>query len=431
MSKRFGWLLGLGVLVAIAFLVACGSYSPSSDGLVIVPSLGSDVVQSFSFNLSSGHASRINSNPAIPGPPDQGGPSAIVLDPSGQFAFVTSSHLLNPSTDQCTSSSTIATFKINSDGSVSSVGQQTPNKINTTIPVVPVALAIDSAGKYLFVADSATCTLSIVNNVPTPNVVPGAISVFSIGPNAALTEVAGSPFTLPGSTVPPPSFVGVAVTRTAFPGPPAACFTQAPPSNEYLYAVDNAGNQVVAFSVSSGGALGLLPGATSILSFPTGTRPSAVAVDPCNRFLYVTNNGSNNVSGFAICSKIGQFGCVADDFSLLSAPNSPFPVPGSEPVALAVDPFGHFLFVLGQTTAIQLSAHKIAQATGSLTQLANYATGQQPVSIAIRGDGAWLFVTNTLSGTVSQFGLTPASGVLTPAGEAITTDNFPYGVAVK
>src|ERR1035437_9665831 len=35
MSKRFGWLLGVGVLVTIGALVACGSnYNQSSDGLV-------------------------------------------------------------------------------------------------------------------------------------------------------------------------------------------------------------------------------------------------------------------------------------------------------------------------------------------------------------------------------------------------------------
>jgi 6-phosphogluconolactonase (cycloisomerase 2 family) len=57
--------------------------------------------------------------------------------------------------------------------------------------------------------------------------------------------------------------------------------------------------------------------------------------------------------------------------------------------------------------------------------------GSSPVSLAIRGDDNWLFVTNYVSATVSQFIITPASGTLTPAGTGIVTDNFPWGVAVK
>src|SRR5437016_3539193 len=99
MSIRFPWLLGVLLLVSIALLMACGShYSASSDGLVIVPSLGSGVVQSFSFNLSSGHASAINTPPAIPGPPAQGAPTSIILDSAGAFAYVTTTHLTNGGT---------------------------------------------------------------------------------------------------------------------------------------------------------------------------------------------------------------------------------------------------------------------------------------------------------------------------------------------
>ena len=55
MSKRLAWLLGVVVLVAIGLLVACGSnYSASSDGLVLVGSQGSGLIETFSFNLGTG-----------------------------------------------------------------------------------------------------------------------------------------------------------------------------------------------------------------------------------------------------------------------------------------------------------------------------------------------------------------------------------------
>ena len=59
MSKRFGWLLGVVVLVAFGLLVACGSnYDPSSNGLVLVGSQGSGLIETFSFNLFNGHLTR-------------------------------------------------------------------------------------------------------------------------------------------------------------------------------------------------------------------------------------------------------------------------------------------------------------------------------------------------------------------------------------
>src|SRR5258708_8861913 len=84
MSKRFAWVIGVVVLVAIGFLVACGSkYAASNDGLVLTSSQGSAVIQSFSFNLASGHVSGISKPPATAGVP-----SSIVLDPAGAFAYV-------------------------------------------------------------------------------------------------------------------------------------------------------------------------------------------------------------------------------------------------------------------------------------------------------------------------------------------------------
>ena len=427
MPKRF-WLLGMVLLVTIALLAACGShYAASSDGLVIVPSLGSAVVQSFSFNLASGHSSAISSAPPIPGPPAQGAPTTVVLDPAGAFAYITTSHLTNPGSNPCTSSNAIATFKVNSDGTLSAIGSASM-KANP-----PVALAMDSAGKLLFVATSATCTQ------PTFPLIPGNIWVFSIGSNASLTQVVGpnkdGSFPLPvGTGAPPPNPLSLAITHTTFPGPgtPATCSLtfQNPPSVEYLYVADSAGNDVVQYSVSSSGALTLVP-VTGAAGFAVGNIPSGIVVDPCDRYVYVTNQQSNTVSAFNICSKIGLGNCTDDKWDLVPVTGSPFSA-GTNPGPVISDPFGNFLYVL-DTGQSAISAYKIAQSTGALTPLspATFGVGAQPVSIAIRGDDNWMFVTNYVSATVTQFVVTPATGVLTPVGTGIVTDNFPWGVAVK
>jgi hypothetical protein len=86
MRTRFTWFVAILALVAIGFLVACSSkYSTSSNGLVVVPSYASLVMESFSLNLGNGHISEINN---INGPPIPGVPTAVVLDPAGAFAYV-------------------------------------------------------------------------------------------------------------------------------------------------------------------------------------------------------------------------------------------------------------------------------------------------------------------------------------------------------
>ena len=66
MSKR-SWLLGVGSLILVALLLACGSkYNASSNGLLLVGSRGSAVIETFSFSLNNGHVSAIANSPCPP-----------------------------------------------------------------------------------------------------------------------------------------------------------------------------------------------------------------------------------------------------------------------------------------------------------------------------------------------------------------------------
>ena len=162
--------------------------------------------------------------------------------------------------------------------------------------------------------------------------------------------------------------------------------------------------------------------------------PSGVAVDPCNRFVYVSDQQSNNVSAYTICngSTTQSSNCPASpDGSLVAITGSPFSLGGSAngPGPLLVDPFGNYLYVL-DTLSNMISPFHISPVSGSLTAQTVVATGVQPKAMAIRSDDNWLFVTNYQAGTLSQYSITPATGALSPL-PAVTTDNFPWGVAVK
>jgi len=436
MSKRL-WLLGLVGLISAGLLVACGSkYNSSSNGLVVVGSQGSSVIQTFSFDLNSGHVSSIANSTNDTGNQTcilNGSPASMVTQPDGAYAYV----IFNSST-QCPNATQpgIATFQIKSDGTVAQVGGLITLNAGLGVAVNPTALSMDAAGKFLFVANRET---SSTPNQPAPDI-SGSVSVLSIGSGGSLTEVSGSPF-FPPVTQAPADIVSVAATPTVFPGvglngtQNTVCSVGTnPPTSQFLYAVDAVNYVVWEFSVDSTGVLGNPPGQTTVPGFSTDAVPAGVAIDPCDRFVYVSGSLHNKISAYTICTQAVSGGpCLAADGKLVEVSGSPFSMAGSVSSAgpIIVDPFGNYVFVVGSASNT-LSGFKISPVSGSITALspATVATGVQPKSVVMRGDDNWIFVTNYNSHTVSQYSMTPATGALSVL-PTIDTDNFPFGVAVK
>jgi 6-phosphogluconolactonase len=412
MGNRFTWILGAAALIAIGALVACSTtYSASNNGLVVVSTQGDAVMQSFSLDLGNGHVTQINN---VNGPPTNGVPTSVVLNPAGTFAYV----LVTQSVNVNNSATGVEAFPVSSDGKL---GSGTTTVLNAAggVPVSPAAMVIDGGGKFLFIADSTTGSVG------------GAVSVLAIGSGGALTEVTGSPFLLPaqsGGTT--PSASAVAVTATVYPPAYASCSANTPPPTENIYVTDSVNYVVLNYSVSPSGGLTLVP-TSSTLGLPTGTVPSGVTVDPCNRFVYVSNGQPNNsVSAFTICNAASLPTCPQGDFSLRPVIGSPYNA-GNAPGPLMMDPYANYLYVLN-TMGNSISAYRVSTTTGTLTPLtpAAITTNSFPTSIAIRGDDTWMFVTNLNALNVSQYALTPSTGALTPQ-PPIETDNFPWGVAVR
>jgi DNA-binding beta-propeller fold protein YncE len=456
MSTRFAWLLGVVVLISIGLLVSCGTkYNSSSDGLVLVGSQGSNVVQTFSFNLGNGRISGI-SNPPV----TNGQPFSIVMDPSGTYAYVASTVPCTPTGSTPLGGAVqaaITAYKVNSDGTLAAKGgaQYLPgNSVYpaTTFPTCGLddstnpnpgnavsAISMDSSGKFLFVAtlsDDVTFGIAKVT-------LPGSVQAFSI--SSGTISAVSSTFTIQ-PTIQTPNFAALAATPTVLPpnglngGQNAVCSGSGnnPPTSEFLYVADSVNDVVLEFRVdTTTGALTNPPGFKSVQSFSAGSVPSGVAVDPCDRFVYVSNNQSNTISAYSICNGMAtqSTNCpVTPDGSLNPIAGSPFSLSGggaNQPGPMLVDPFANALYVVG-TGSGTVSIFRIGQVSGGLTSgsPATVATGSRPTSIAIRSDDSWLFVTNHDSGSLSQYSITPATGALTPQ-VATTTDNYPWGVAVK
>jgi len=417
MSKRF-WLLGLAGLISAGLLVACGSnYNSSSNGLVLVGSQGSSVIQTFSFNLNNGHVGSVANSTNDTGSQTcilNGSPASMVMHPAGTYAYV----IFNKSS-QCPNATQfgIAVFQVKSDGTASQVGSlvSDPN---------PVSLAVDVAGKFLFVAEGAT----------------GGVVVYAIGSGGTLTTAGAA--SVNGLASQTPNIAAVSATPTVFPGTGingtqnSVCSAgNNPPTSQFLYAVDSNNYVVWEFSVdTTTGALGTPQGVSTVPSFVTDAVPVAVAVDPCDHFLYVSDSLHNKINAYTICTTVIANGiCPFANGKLNDVSGSPFSVSGSANGLgpLVVDPYGNNVYVLG-TLSNTLSGFKISPVSGSLTALtpATVATGSDPISIAIRGDDNWMFVTNYQSQSVSQYSITPATGALSVL-PTITTDNYPFGVAVK
>lgn len=425
MLRRFAWLLGMVVLVLLGLLLACTSnYNPASNGLLVVGSQGSGLLETWSFDLESGHASEISNTPedtatetcVLPGLP-----SSLVMDPAGAYAYA----VLNQS-DLCPGTKTgIMAFKVNSDGSTTQVGNlvRDPN---------PVLMTMDAAGKFLFIAEGTA----------------GLVDVFAIGSGGALTAVKGNYNFVNGPGYMKPNITAVAPSATVFPKiglngvQNAVCSApqNTPPTSQFLYAVDSQNDVVWEFGVdTSTGALTNPPGKTEVMQFPTDQVPMGVTVDPCDRFVYVSDFMTNKVSAYVVCVYKNlafinnQAACPYADGSLVQIPGSPFSLSGSAngPGPLVVDAYGNFLYVVG-TLSNTISGLRISPISGSLTALTppTSNTGSQPTAIVVRNDDSWVFVSNFNSANVSQFAITPQSGAL-QAVPVIPTDNYPWGVAVK
>ncbi|MFZ0731038.1 MAG: beta-propeller fold lactonase family protein [Candidatus Sulfotelmatobacter sp.] len=420
MSKRW-WLLGLGSLVLIGFLVACGSsYNSSTDGLVLVGSQGAGLIETFSFSLNNGQTASV-ANP-VNNTADEscmlnGSPAAMVANPAGTYAFV----IFNTN-DLCPNQteSGIATFQIKTDGTTAQVGSVTsdPN---------PVNLSMDPAGKFLFVAEGSK----------------GLVDVYTIGSDGSLTSVAGNFTFVNGPGFQTPNIVAVAATPTILPAigingtVNSVCSVPGlvAPTAEFLYAVDSVNYVLWEFAVdTSTGALGNPPNASQAKYFATDQVPLGVAVDPCDRFVYASDSKTNKVSAYTLCAVVQlPAPCPVADGSLNVVTGSPFALSGNAnaPGPILVDPYGNNVYVLG-TLSNTISPFQIAPVSGAITALtpATIATGIQPTSMVIRGDDNWMFVANFGGATVSQYSITPATGALSGS-PPIPTDNYPYGVAVK
>jgi len=201
-----------------------------------------------------------------------------------------------------------------------------------------------------------------------------------------------------------------------------------------LYALGLGSPNVTIFTISNAGVL------TPTDSVTTGSAPDAIGIDPRHRFAYVVSSaggiGPGGVWQYVMNSKSGGLTVATFSSTNGTATSSTPVVTGTNPLAIAVDSSGTFVFVANQGSD-SISVFMIDQIGGTLTEvkyppavppipLACTANnpGSCPLSIApvsptgLATTGNMLFVAQSTagSGSVSTYTFDTTTGVLkTPA----------------
>lgn len=337
-------------------------------------------------------------------------PSTLVATANGKFVYAVGGSL----------NSEVEEFAVGTDGKL--FAQHTYSITGT----IPTAAALDSTGTYLYV------TFKYQSGFTNVSPGPGGITIFPVNTDNSL----GTPVSVNGlSYIPvgsnPVAIAVAASTCTPTPVIPSntACTGNqgAGHTNNFVYVVDQEASPnatVLGFAQNtSTGALSLLSGTTFNTTLKTyqgaraGVTPSAIAVDPAARYVYVTDKTSNQILGYAISS-----GTTGNLTALVSSPFST----GLFPVALTIDPRGKYLYTANYNAAT-VGAYSLNAADGSLGGAAgssNFNTATGPTCVTIEPAlGIYLYTSDYLNGSVSAAQLSPNTGQLSAVA------NTPYNAS--
>jgi 6-phosphogluconolactonase len=268
---------------------------------------------------------------------------------------------------------TVVEFAIGTDGKL--YPQQTCNMPGS----YPTQLAVNKAGTFLYIVETYQPNFS--TSIPGP----GALVVFPINANGQLGAI--------GSLCTPVANG----TSAFFPLGNNPTGVNVLASGGFVYAVNQSDATLSAFQVGSSGAL------TLIGTYPVGVAPNALASDPTNKFLYVTDGAANQMIGFLIQLN-----------GTLVNMQTPFKT-DNLPISVQVDPRGIYVYV-SNYNANDVSAFTIDRGTGNATQIsgaAAYAVDAGPICILIEpAEARFVYTANFLGNTVSGLALNPATGAL-------------------
>ncbi|MGD0294464.1 MAG: beta-propeller fold lactonase family protein [Terracidiphilus sp.] len=405
----------IGLLVA-AFFSACALVT--IDYVFVACSAGSGTssagqIQTFAVDSQSGALRTAAPTVASGGV----NPVSMVVTPGYANLYV--AHQGTPP-----SGGSIVHFAIATNGTLTA-------KDTLTLTTTPIAMAVNSAGTYLYVV---SCTAAANTAYPTLSCTGGAtLAEYSLSSGTIGSAVSTKALSLYGtyasysSDVLVPTGITVLANNSVVSGNGVyitaydksaynpGCIPT-PPATTCITSTANPG-WVFGFTVGSGGVLTALAN-----PYEAGIKPTAIAATPVDAYLYVTDYASNQLIGYAI---------LGGGSSLSFLPNGPFRT-GDEPTAITIDPRGQFIYITNSLDST-VSPYEIDLATGAPTTTVSAtagggsnATDTQPLAVMVDPAlGRFVYTANYLGNSVSGFKLDPTSGALNQ------TEATPYPTGAK
>ena len=418
-NNRFRTALAAATSLAMGLgAVACSrDYTVA---YVFSTSSSNGTISAYAVDFQSGELTQISGSPFA----GQVGnnPVTLVAAPNQKFIYIIGG----------SQSSTVEEMAVGTDGKL--FGQKTYNLASGD--TYGTSAAIDPAGKFLYVA------FTYISPFGPANLGRGGISVFPINTDNSL----GTPTTVNVGNNPVAIAVSpadCALTAAAGTGQQTCTTTNGTTGagfvNSFVYVVDQEGStygtnppHILGFAQNTTtGALTLLGGSscsttgssTTCTGYRSGVTPSAIAIDPSGRYVYVTDKTSNQIIGYSI--SLANAGSGANNGNLTPLVSSPYTT-GLFPVQLTIDPRGKYLYT-ANFNSNNVSSFAINTADGSLSGaglVGNFSTSTGPTCVTIDPSlGIFLYTSNFLDSSISGGQLSPNTGNVT----AIVNTPFPSG----
>jgi 6-phosphogluconolactonase len=377
---------------AASLAVSLGLAACSRDytaAYVYAASAATGAISAYGVDYQSGVLTQINGSPF---PSQLTNPVTLVTHPNNKYLYLIGG----------TQNAEVEAYSIGTDGKLYADGGGTVNITGT----YPTAAAVDSTGKFLYV------TYQYQKQYTPVSIGPGGLTIFPINADGSLGTPANmnlgmDPVAIAVSTITCAPNAALGSTNPACTGVYGSGH-----QNVFVYIVDQGDQLVVTLTQNvATGALTPVAGSTCTTTAPTtctgyhaGVTPSAVAVEPTARFVYVTDKTSNQLYGYATAN--------TSNGALTSLTTSPYAT-GSYPVALTVDPRGDYLYTANYNGGT-VSAYAINSSSGSLGSIASVngftaSTGTTCVTIE-PALGIYLYTSNYLDASISGGQLSPNTG---------------------
>jgi len=194
-------------------------------------------------------------------------------------------------------------------------------------------------------------------------------------------------------------------------------YVQTDPTNRFLYVANAQSNNISIFTINAtAGTLNAVMGSPVALP-PGATSPYCIHIEKTGNFAITANNGSDNITVFNITPAIG----------LLTGGTNTALAAGAKPTFVTTDPSGGFLVVTDFGTN---NVTVFTFAGGAPTAPTNVGSGGTgPTSIAFNPAGTFAFSANQGSNDVTPYSF--AAGTLTAGTpQSMGAGSTPSGVIV-